>query len=331
MRCVFLYQELREVGLMTSHYKLFNLFIKEKNMRKVIGTMLFVFTVVVFSTITFAQPGGGADRPGGRDRGRAPTPGGGNFAPGGGIELLIRNQEIKSQLGLSEEQIGKLGKLSEELRAGRGDRRPGSGPPSREELQKFREEFEKRLDESQAKINKILTPEQQEKYKTLQFQIVGGLDSPFLGVRTLEVLNLTDEQKAKLKAINETREAESRAAFEKRGQINWRELSQEEREKLGAQLQAENEGRTKKFAEQIKTVLTPEQKEKAEKLTAGAKEVQEKIGIGTRERRGGDDRPARGGGEYRPGQDSWRPGQGTGERGNQNRQPRRTFPQTENP
>jgi Spy/CpxP family protein refolding chaperone len=324
-----------------SHYKLFNLFncltclLKEKNMRKVIGTMLFVFAVAVFSTLTFAQPGGEGDRPGGRDRDRGRAPGG-DFAAGGGIELLIRNQEVKSQLGLSEEQVGKLVKLSEELRARRTDRRPGSGPPSREELQKFREEFEKRSNESQAKINQILTSEQQEKYKILQFQIVGGLDSPFLGVlggRALEVLNLTEEQKAKLKAINEEREAESRAAFEKRGPINWRELSQEEREKIGAEQRAENEARTKKFAEQIKAVLTPEQKEKAEKLTAEAKEIREKIGIGNRERREGEDRPGRGegGGEYRPGRNSWQPGQGTGERGNQNRQPRRAFPQTENP
>ncbi|MDR0608538.1 MAG: Spy/CpxP family protein refolding chaperone [Planctomycetaceae bacterium] len=301
-------------------------------MKKLVGAMLFVFAVAVFSTVTFAQPGGGADRPGGRERGREP---GGNFAGGGGgIELLTRNAEIKSRLGLTEEQVGKLGKLSEELRARPNDRRPGSGPPSREELQKFREEFEKRFDETQTKINQILTPEQQEKYKTLQFQLIGGLDSPLLRVRSLEVLNLTEEQKAKLKTINDEREAESRAAFEKRGPIDWRKLSQEEREKLGAELQAENETRTKKFAEQIKAVLTPEQKEKAEKLTAEAKEVQEKIGfgIGIRERRGGENRSGRGeGGEYRPDRDSWRPGQGAGERGNQNRQPRRTFPQTENP
>jgi Spy/CpxP family protein refolding chaperone len=300
--------------------------------------MLFVFAVAAFSSLTFAQPGDVGNRPGGRDRG--PTPGGGNFTPGGGIELLIRNQEVKSQLDLSEEQIGKLVKLSEELRAGRGNRRPGSSLPSREEQQKFREEFEKRLDESQVKINEILTPTQQEKYKILQFQIVGGLDSPFLGapfwsVRSLEVLDLTDAQKAELKAINKERETESRAAFEKRGPIDWRKLSPEEREKLGAELQAENEARTQKFAKQIKEVLTPDQKEKAEKLTAEAKDVLEKIGIGigTGERRGGDHRQKRGegGGEYRPGRDSWQPGHGTGERGNLNRQPRRAFPQTENP
>lgn len=318
-------------------------------MKKVLGTMLFVCAVAVFSTLTFAQPSGGGDRPNnGRDRGRAPGGdfafGGGNFAFGGGIEGLIRNQEVKNQLGLSEEQISKLVKLSEESRPRRNDRQPGSGPPSREELQKFREEFEKRADENQAKINQILTSEQQEKYKTLQFQLIGGLDSPFLGIRALEVLNLTDEQKAKLKAINDARDAESRAAFEKRGPIDFRGISQEEREKLRAELQAENEARTKKFAEQIKAVLTSEQKEKAEKLTTEAKEVREKIGLGNRdrERRGGESRSesrsgrgekggGEGGGEYRPNRDSWQPGQGVGERGNQNRQPRRAFPQTENP
>jgi hypothetical protein len=302
-------------------------YIKEKNMKKVIETMLFVFAVTACSTLMFAQPTGGGNRP---DRVRVLN---GVFIPGG-MEWLIRNAEIKSQLGLSEEQVDKLLKLSEELGARRIDRQPGSGPPSREELQKFREEFEKRFfDESREKINQILTSEQQEKYKILQFQLIGGLDSPFLGIRALEFLNLTDEQKAKLKAINEARETESRAAFEKRRQNNWRDLSQEEREKLGTELQAENEARTKKFAEQTKAVLTLEQKEKAEKLTAEAKQLREKIGIGNRERRGGGDRPGRGEGDggYRPGRDSWQPGQGTGERGNPNRQPRRAFPQTENP
>ncbi|MDR2438538.1 MAG: Spy/CpxP family protein refolding chaperone [Planctomycetaceae bacterium] len=303
-------------------------------MKKVIGTMLFMFAVMVFSSIVLAQPGGqgpgGPGGPGGRDRPRTP---GGDFAPGTGIELLIRNAET---FGLSEEQVGKLNKLSEELRPrrtdrpqGGGDRPQGSGPPSREEIQKFREEIEKRLDEGLAKINRILTPEQQEKLKTWQFQVSGGLDSPFLSIRNLEVLNLTDEQKEKLKALNEERVAESRAALEKRGPVDWRRLSPEDREKIGAELQAENDARTKKFVDQIKTILTPEQKEKVEKLTAEAKELREKLGIGNRDRRDGGDRPERERGEYRPDQDSWRPGQGTGERRNQNRQQRRAFPQSE--
>ncbi|MDR1962807.1 MAG: Spy/CpxP family protein refolding chaperone [Planctomycetaceae bacterium] len=304
-------------------------------MKKV--TMFWTFVVAVFSMLSVAvlaqpagpPPGGPGGAPGGRERDRGRNF---DFAPGGGVELLIRNAEIKSQLGLTEEQVGKLVKLSEELRARRGERRQGNNPPSAEEMKKFREEAEKRFDESQTKVNQVLTPEQQEKLKTLQFQIIGGLDSPFLNVRSLDVLNLTDEQKAKLKAINEQRETESRAAFEKRGQVNWRELSQEAREKLGAELQAENEARTKKFGDQIKAILTPEQKEKADKLTAESKEIREKLGFGggNRERReGGGGRSDRGG-EYRPGENSWRPGQGTGERGNnQNRQPRRAFPQNE--
>ncbi|MDR0338559.1 MAG: Spy/CpxP family protein refolding chaperone [Planctomycetaceae bacterium] len=299
-------------------------------MKKVIGTMWFVLAVSVFSTVVFAQP----DPPrtgdfSGRNRERTRVPGG-DFGFGGGIELLTRNPEIKNQLGLNEEQIGKLVKLSEELRAGRGERRQASGPPSREEMQKFREEAEKRFDENQAKINQILTPEQQEKYKTLRFQLIGGLDSPFLSVRSLDVLNLTNEQKEKLKAINDARETESRASFEKRGPIDWRGISPEERAKLGAELRAENEARVKKFDEQIKAVLTPEQKEKAEKLMADAKDIREKLGM--RDRRNNDNRPERrNNGEYRPDQNSWQPGQGTREHGNQNRQPRRNFPQTEKP
>ncbi|MDR2115604.1 MAG: Spy/CpxP family protein refolding chaperone [Planctomycetaceae bacterium] len=295
-------------------------------MKKVIGTMLFVLAVAMFSTFVFAQPNGqvpgGPGNPGasgGRERNRTP---GSDFGFGSGvIGQLTNNTEIKNRLGLNEEQVSKLTKLSEELRPPRRERQQ-SGIPSREDMQKFREEAEKRIDESLAKINQILNPEQQEKLKILQFQLVGGLDSPFLNVRNLEVLNLTDEQKAKLKAINEQRLAETREALEK---VDWRNSNSEEREKL----RAENEVRAKKFADQIKAILTPEQKEKAEKLTAEAKEVQEKVGIRARnrgDRRNGENRER---GEVRPDQDSWQPGQGTGERRNQNRQPRRAFPQNE--
>ncbi|MDR0869180.1 MAG: Spy/CpxP family protein refolding chaperone [Planctomycetaceae bacterium] len=294
-------------------------------MKRTIFSALTFIAVLTVALTAFAQPGGGPGGPGGRGQGGGPGgrgPGGfGGFDTVGG---LLRNEEFKKELNLTEEQISQLTKLAEEQRPQRGERREGQGPPSREEMQKFREEIEKRVDEAQAKVNQVLSPEQQVKVKELRFKLAGGLDSPRLNARNLDVVNLTDEQKAKLKAIQEEQEKEGREALEKRGNVDWRNLSQDERQKLGQELRTEVEALQKKYAEKIKAVLTPDQLKKAEDLTKGVQEAREKFAPPQRE--GG--RGERGDG-YRPGADSWRPGQGGGQRREGGGERRRAFPQQE--
>jgi Spy/CpxP family protein refolding chaperone len=286
-------------------------------MRKLVWMFAVVFVLSAVSS-TFAQPGG---RGGMR---------GGFGMMGGGFGLFLENDQLKKEVNLTEDQVTQLRKVLEESRPPRPERREGGQGREQRPAPPSPEEFEKRIDETQAKLDKILTPEQREKVKVLQFQLSGGLDSPFLGTRSLTVLNLTEEQKMSLKKIEAERNAEMRKAFEN---IDFRNMSQEDRDKM----RAEGEARNKKVGDQIKGILTPEQKEKGEKLTAEGKDLREKLGLpelGARGQRGprGDRGGEGGGGEYRPGRDSWQPGQGGGrpsrDDGGQ-APPKRSFPRSE--
>jgi Spy/CpxP family protein refolding chaperone len=287
------------------------------------SALFLLLTAMLLSLDAAAQgppPGAGGPPGGGRGPGRGTA--------AGPIGMLLQNENFKKDVGLNEEQVGKLQKIIEESRPprperGQGDQGQRPTPPSFEDI-------EKRIDDVQVKVNAVLTPEQQQKVKVLSFQLSGGLDSPFLGSRTLAVLDLTAEQKAKLKEIS----AKRQSSFQN---FDFRNASQEERTKRFAEMEASNKG----FTEQIKGILTADQKAKAEKLTAESKDVREKFGIpapGQRGDRGGDrqrgdDRRGgnRDGDGYRPGADSWRPGKGVaGDDKPADSTPRRTFPRSEN-
>jgi len=298
--------------------------------RNVLTVLTAVLFAVLISTIVFAQPPGGGNRQGGGPGNRQ---GGGPGGPGGGMGFgmgagLLQNENVKKELKLSDDQVAQLTKIAEEARDARPQRQGGQGQANRP-TEEERARMEAAMAERDAKINKVLSPEQQTKYKELRFQLSGGLNAPRLDARALEVLNLTEDQKAKLKAAQDEQAEEIRKAMENRPQINWQQLSQEERDKRGAELRAEGEARQKKFTDKVKGFLTADQIAKAEKLTAGAQETREKLGLPAP----GQGRGAGGGagagqqGERVP--DSWRPGQGGRQQGG-NQQPRRAFPRSEN-
>ncbi|GHT10138.1 hypothetical protein FACS1894170_01810 [Planctomycetales bacterium] len=292
-------------------------------MKRLLLLAAFLLTIAAVSATAFAQPPGG---PGGPDGQRGPR---GQRGPGG-FGNFFDNAKFKEELKLSDEQVANLKKVAEELRPPRQPR--GGGNTDAPPPMPSREEFEKRIDEQQARFNQILTPEQQAKFVTLQFQVSGGLDSPFLGARSLGVLKLTDEQKAKVKAIEDQRSEKARAAFQ-----GFRDLSPEDRTKRFQELEASG----KEFAAQLKAVLTPEQLAQGEKLTAEAKAVRENLGLpepgqrgfggdrGNRQRGGERERP-QGGDGYRPGAGSWQPGQGVQGQPQENDAPKRQFPRSEN-
>ena len=298
-------------------------------MRKMmLSTALVLVAVLVLSVIAAAQPGGGGR--GQRGPGGFGGPGGGG---GAGIGMLLRNDDVKAQVGLSEDQIQKIEKIFEEGRANRPQRDPNAGRPSAEEMERMRADAEKRRQESQDKIRQILSPEQQEKVKVLGFQISGGLSSPMLSADSLEVLNLTPDQKAKLKAILDERDAARRANF---ADMPGRDAPQEERQKFFEQARAKGEELQKATEAKIQAILTADQKAKADQLTESGRELREKVQQQMRQggpggNRGGQGAAAGEGGAYQPGQNSWRPGQGAGnqQQGEGNR--RRNFPRaTEN-
>ena len=124
-------------------------------------------------------------------------------------------------------------------------------------------------------VNQSMQPEQQTRYGEVTFQLSGGLDSPFLNDRTLEFLELTPAQKEQIRAAVVIRDEESAPA---RQRFDIHNAPPAEREAFMKALAAADAAR-KKFADRVKTILTPAQRGRMEKLTAEIPALREKLGM----------------------------------------------------
>ena len=269
-------------------------------------------TAFALTLNAFAQPGG---RGQGGGPGMGPGGGGPGMGPvgmGGEMAQVFQNPEFAKMLEITPEQRTALQGVFQEVG-------PEIQATMQAEMQKFRDSgtrptpaemgavMDKVIDGIQAKTDKILKPEQQSKIKEVTFQLSGGLESPALAMntRSLDILELNADQKKKIQETMAKRGEESRELFEKmRQDPNFDFRNPESQEKI----RAANEELNKKYAEQVKAVLTPEQKAKAEKLTAEVPALREKLGIpapgqGRQQQRRGQ------GDVYAPNEGSWRPGQ----------------------
>ncbi|MDR3110291.1 MAG: hypothetical protein LBU65_11500 [Planctomycetaceae bacterium] len=291
-----------------------------------------MFAIMFALTVAaFAQPGGGGGNRGGGPRGPGfGGPGGPGGFGGGGVERLFTTDAVKERLKLSDEQVTKIQETFREIReSGRSevnrfpDLRNASDEERRKAFETMREEGEKRQQENTAKIEKILSPEQQNELKVVRFQISGGLEANRpLNVNDLDALNLTSDQKAKIKTALDDAGRAFREGFQQRpGQDN--NLSQEERQKAFREMQERGEAIRKVTREKVEAVLTADQKALAVKLTGEGKELRDKLDLQRGNRGGG--RGGEGGG-YRPGDNSWRPGQGAAGGNNDGEQQPRAFP-----
>jgi Spy/CpxP family protein refolding chaperone len=218
-------------------------------------------------------------------------------------DMFVWNEGFGNELNLTPEQRTNLQNAIEEFRTQRVQGGAGT-PPNPNAMRQ-------RLDNVRNRIAQSLNPQQQSRLRELSFQATGGLNSPLLNERMLEFADLTDAQKEQIRKIAEERTAESRAAIQ--GLLR---ATPEER----TQFATDSAERNKKYAEQIKTVLTPEQKAKAEKLTAEAPALRERLGAlaqqvqGQRGQQGQQQGqvvrpvPQRPAPIYTPGGGSWQPG-----------------------
>jgi Spy/CpxP family protein refolding chaperone len=110
--------------------------------------------MILAATGMAAIPASLAQGPGGRR-------GGGRGGMMGGERMI---EMMKERLDLSEEQVGKLKKVFEDQAAKMSELRenaPEGGRPSREGMMKLRED-------TNTKINDVLTKEQQDEYQKMQ-------------------------------------------------------------------------------------------------------------------------------------------------------------------
>ena len=267
-------------------------------MRKFAGMFILAIALVAIAQMVFAQPPGGPGRPGAIMMG----------PPGGGMAAFM-SDEGRKDIGLSDKQVQDIQNTFRE--SFQGMQRPdfGGQPPSPADMEKLRNDMEKRMDETIGKVEKLLTPEQMTKSRTRMFQAGGGYGSLAMNPLAQRALNLTDDQKKKLREFQDEQMREMMNG----PRPDFQNMTEEERQRFGEEMRTRFEENQKKMTEKVKGILTDEQKKQGDKMLSETPDyIQKAIERGP----GGPGRAAMGGNSgvpqaYRPGADSWRPGQGT--------------------
>jgi Spy/CpxP family protein refolding chaperone len=129
--------------------------------------------------------------------------GGFGFGPGmGGPGFLLRNKSVQEELKLSEDQVKKITTTMEEINKKHQEERDElQNLEGEERAEKGRALFQKINDETTKGLAGILTPDQEKRLKQIQLQVRGA--QAFTEAEVQKTLNLTDEQKDKIKTIGE--------------------------------------------------------------------------------------------------------------------------------
>ncbi|MGO8691722.1 MAG: Spy/CpxP family protein refolding chaperone [Thermoguttaceae bacterium] len=187
-------------------------------------------------------------------RGRGP----GMMFPGGGLLFLLRNESVQKDLQLTPEQIDKLKELGKTLREGLPERGAFRNLSQEERRAKFAElqpKLKARGEEIKKKIEAILTTAQLARLKEIRVQVAGP--AALADTDVLKALNLTDEQKEKIKGLRQ-QVADLRKEAGK--------LSREERQQKRAEMMEKMQKLRDKVLADIVALLTPEQRAQFEKL-----------------------------------------------------------------
>lgn len=245
-----------------------------------------VAALLLSCSVAFAQ------RPGGGQGGF-----GGGF--GGGMNspfMLVAIAEVQKELNLTDEQVGDLKTLGDELReemrplfAGGFGGRDQSEEERAKQREKMAESMKKVNDKFQPKLDKILEAGQRDRLKQIQLQAAGA--QAYQNADVVVALKISKEQQDKLAAISKEFGDKTRELFP-RGGAGGGGGERPNFEEMQKKMTELNAARDKQLAE----VLTADQKSAFEKLKGKPFADLDKL------------RPSFGGGRGGPGQGGANPG-----------------------
>ena len=179
--------------------------------------------------------------------------GGGGFGFNGGADLL-RNDQVRKELELVDDQVQKLEKLGEEFRNQMREMFSGlrdlDESERRAKFEEIRGKMQTEGEAMQAKIDEILLPHQRDRLNQIRLQMQlrrSGTSGALSSDRVADALGLSDDQKTRLREVQE-------------------KVDRELREKVE---QLREEGRN-----EILEVLTAEQRSKWQELVGDQFELQ---------------------------------------------------------
>jgi hypothetical protein len=148
---------------------------------------------------------------------QAQRPGGGRGfgmgGPGGGL-MLLTNKSVQQELKVDDTQAEKLNSFAQGMRDKQGEQFQKLQDLSQDERRaKMQELGQAMAAEVRKGLSDILKPEQVKRYDQIQLQQLGVLGAPAMP-RVLEALNLTEDQRSKLRTINEEQAEARRELFQ---------------------------------------------------------------------------------------------------------------------
>ena len=141
----------------------------------------------------------------------------GGFGGGfGGPGFLLQNPGVQKELKLSDDQVKKITETTESIRDKHRDEFEALGKLEGDERREKGQELRKKVsEETQKALAEILKPEQNKRLKEITLQQEGA--RAFNDPEVQKALNLTDDQKEKIKTINEDAAKEMGDLFPPRG------------------------------------------------------------------------------------------------------------------
>lgn len=205
-------------------------------MKSWIRMTMVIGLVLCTASIVMAQP-----QPGGRGRGGQPGGRGGFTGGGRGGLALLSDENVKKDLGITDDQIKKLEEYQAKTREEMRNAFQGLRDLSAEErTAKFQELQKKATEASAAAEKEILLPKQIERLKqiSVQSRLNRGSTSDALASEELaKELGITEAQKEALKKAQEEADAEMQAGMAK--------LREASRQKILSVLTADQQAKLK--------------------------------------------------------------------------------------
>ena len=233
--------------------------------------------------------------------------------PMGAMADLFTNRDMQTQfvddMQLTNDQASKLGELGGEFRREMELMFREYGPQmmseenSNEAIDKIRTEGMKLGENLKQKMRGVLTENQYTKLEERTFQLTGGTQGLLFSVGLGDTLKLTPEQITKVESLQRQMTTE---IFRLVGRLQGAPAEEQ------ARIRMQIEELVAKYSAMANDILTAEQKARAEKLIADTPEyIASRLPQNRNRSR-----------EWRPGANSWQPGQGAPEGGNPNSETR---------
>jgi Spy/CpxP family protein refolding chaperone len=214
---------------------------KEWFMKSWFRLSLAVGLVACSVSVAFAQPGGRGGR--GGFGGFGGGFGGGGFGGGGGGLMLLGDENVRKDLGITDDQQKKMEAFQAKVREEMGQVFQGLRDLSDEErTAKFAEIQKKMADMTSAAEKEILLPKQIDRLKQISYQSRlnrGGTADALASDDIAKELGITEAQKEALKKASEEATAEMNEKMTK--------LRDEARQKILSVLTAEQQAKIKKL------------------------------------------------------------------------------------